>query len=79
MKFIKLEIQNLASLDRIGGETINFEEGALGDSTIFSIVGPTVAASLRFLTLYALRYTIVRHAIHARKATAIRISKYSAI
>lgn len=41
MKFIKLEIQNLASLDRIGGETINFEEGALGDSTIFSIVGPT--------------------------------------
>lgn len=41
MKLIKLEIQNLASLDRIGGETINFEEGALGDSTIFSIVGPT--------------------------------------
>lgn len=41
MKLIKLEIQNLASLDRIGGETINFEDGALGDSTIFSIVGPT--------------------------------------
>lgn len=41
MKFIKLEIQNLASLDRQGGETINFEEGALGESTIFSIVGPT--------------------------------------
>lgn len=41
MKFIKLEILNLASLDRQGGETINFEEGALGDSTIFSIVGPT--------------------------------------
>ena len=41
MKFIKLEIQNLASLDRQGGETINFEEGALGDSNIFSIVGPT--------------------------------------
>lgn len=41
MKFIKLEIQNLASLDRQDGETINFEEGALGDSTIFSIVGPT--------------------------------------
>ena len=40
MKLIKLEIQNLASLDRIGGETINFEDGALGDSTIFSIVGP---------------------------------------
>ncbi len=41
MKFIKLEILNLASLDRQGGETINFEEGALGSSTIFSIVGPT--------------------------------------
>ena len=41
MKFIKLEILNLASLDRQGGETINFEEGVLGESTIFSIVGPT--------------------------------------
>lgn len=41
MKFLKLEILNLASLDRQGGETINFEEGALGESTIFSIVGPT--------------------------------------
>ena len=41
MKFIKLEIHNLASLDKQGGETINFEEGALGGSTIFSIVGPT--------------------------------------
>lgn len=41
MKFIKLEILNLASLDRQNGETINFEEGVLGDSTIFSIVGPT--------------------------------------
>ena len=41
MKFLKLEILNLASLDKIGGEVINFEEGALGESTIFSIVGPT--------------------------------------
>ena len=41
MKLIKLEILNLASLDRKEGETINFEEGALGSSTIFSIVGPT--------------------------------------
>lgn len=41
MKFIKLEILNLASLDRQDGEIINFEEGALGNSTIFSIVGPT--------------------------------------
>lgn len=40
MKLIKLEILNLASLDRTGGEVINFEEGALGKSTIFSIVGP---------------------------------------
>ena len=41
MKIIRLEILNLASLDRQGGEVINFEEGALGESTIFSIVGPT--------------------------------------
>ena len=41
MKLIQLEILNLASLDRQGGEVINFEKGALGDSTIFSIVGPT--------------------------------------
>ena len=41
MKFLKLEISNLASLDRPGGETIDFEHGVLGDSTIFSIVGPT--------------------------------------
>lgn len=41
MKFIKLEILNLASLDKQGGEIINFEEGALGETSIFSIVGPT--------------------------------------
>lgn len=41
MKFLQLEILNLASLDKQGGEVINFEEGASGESTIFSIVGPT--------------------------------------
>ena len=41
MKLIKLEILNLASLDRQGGEVIDFENGALGNSNIFSIVGPT--------------------------------------
>ncbi len=41
MKLLKLEILNLASLDRPDGEVINFEEGALKDSTIFSIVGST--------------------------------------
>ena len=41
MKFQQLEILNLASLDKQGGEVINFEEGALGESTIFSIVGAT--------------------------------------
>ena len=41
MKFLQLEILNLASLDKQGGEIINFEDGALGESTIFSIVGPT--------------------------------------
>ena len=30
MKFLQLEILNLASLDKQGGEVINFEEGALG-------------------------------------------------
>ena len=41
MRLLKLEILNLASLDRPDGEVINFEEGALKDSTIFSIVGST--------------------------------------
>ena len=41
MRFIKLEILNLASLDRNEGEVIDFEKGALGGSNIFSIVGPT--------------------------------------
>lgn len=41
MKLIKLEILHLASLDRQGGEVIDFESGVLKDSTIFSIVGPT--------------------------------------
>ena len=41
MKLLKLEILNLASLDNQDGEVINFQEGALGESTIFSIVGPT--------------------------------------
>lgn len=41
MKLIKLEILNLASLDKAGGEVIDFTEGALGDTSIFSIVGPT--------------------------------------
>ena len=41
MKLIRLEIQNLASLDRPEGEVIDFTQGALGDSNIFSIVGPT--------------------------------------
>lgn len=41
MKLIKLEILNLASLDRQGGEVIDFEAGVLKHSTIFSIVGPT--------------------------------------
>lgn len=41
MRFIRLELLNLASLDRVGGERIDFEEGVLGKSNIFSIVGPT--------------------------------------
>ncbi len=41
MKLIRLEILNLASLDRPEGEVIDFTQGALGESNIFSIVGPT--------------------------------------
>jgi len=41
MKILKLEILHLASLDKQGGEVIDFQNGALGESTIFSIVGPT--------------------------------------
>ena len=41
MRLIRLEILNLASLDNPNGETIDFEEGVLGSSNIFSIVGPT--------------------------------------
>lgn len=40
MKFIRLEILNLASLDRKEGEVIDFESGVLKNCTIFSIVGP---------------------------------------
>ena len=35
MEIIKLEILNLASLDKSDGEVINFKEGALGNSNIF--------------------------------------------
>ena len=41
MRILRLEIKNLASLDREEGETIDFEQGVLGESAIFSIVGPT--------------------------------------
>ena len=41
MRILKLEIKNLASLDRECGEVIDFEAGVLKNSSIFSIVGPT--------------------------------------
>ena len=41
MKLIRLELLNLASLDKPEGEVIDFTQGALGESNIFSIVGPT--------------------------------------
>ena len=41
MRLLKLEILNLASLDNPSGEVIDFEKGALKNSNIFSIVGPT--------------------------------------
>ena len=39
MKLLKLEILNLASLDKPSGEVIDFEAGVLKNCTIFSIVG----------------------------------------
>ncbi len=41
MKFLKLEILNLASLDHPGGQVIDFVSGPLGAGNIFSIIGPT--------------------------------------
>ncbi len=41
MRFLRLEILNLASLDNPEGEVIEFEKGPLGRSNIFSIVGAT--------------------------------------
>ena len=49
MKFIRLEIKNLASLDRPEGEVIEFEKGPLAGSTIFSIVGPTETSQSRYM------------------------------
>ena len=39
MKLLKLETRNIASL--VGDNTIDFEQGPLGESAIFGIVGPT--------------------------------------
>ena len=41
MRVLKLEMLNLASLDRPNGEVIDFDKGALKASNIFCIVGPT--------------------------------------
>lgn len=41
MKFLKLELLHLASLDHSEGESIDFCSGVLARSNIFSIVGPT--------------------------------------
>ena len=41
MKLIRLVLLNLASLDKPEGEVIDFTQGVLGESNIFSIVGPT--------------------------------------
>lgn len=41
MKLLQLSMFNLASLDSKEGEVIDFVHGPLGESNIFSIVGPT--------------------------------------
>ena len=72
MKFIKLEILNLASLDRAGGEVINFEEGALGESNIFSIVGPTGSGKSTLLDAICLALYNRAPVIRERKVTKTR-------
>lgn len=76
MKFLQLEILNLASLDKQGGEIINFEEGALGESTIFSIVGPTGSGKSTLLDAVWLS-TTAPLATPGRKETRTRTSRFS--
>lgn len=76
MKFIKLEILNLASLDREEGETIHFTSGALGESNIFSIVGPTGSGKSTILDAICLAlYNRAPRYPRARRATATRTSR----
>ena len=79
MKFLQLEILNLASLDKQGGEVINFEEGALGESTIFSIVGPTGSGKSTYSTPSALPSTTAPLATPGRKETRTRTSRFSGL
>lgn len=77
MKFLQLEILNLASLDKQGGEVINFEEGALGESTIFSIVGPTGSGKSTLLDAICLALYNRAPRYPGRKATRTRTSRFS--
>lgn len=74
MEFIKLEILNLASLDKKGGEVIRFTEGALKESTIFSIVGPTGSGKSTLLDAICLAlYNRAPRYPKAGKANSVRI------
>lgn len=75
MKFIKLEILNLASLDREEGETIHFTSGALGESNIFSIVGPTGSGKSTILDAICLALYNRAPRYPRKKATATRTSR----
>lgn len=77
MKFLQLEILNLASLDKQGGEVINFEEGALGESTIFSIVGPTGSGKSTLLDTICLALYNRAPRYPGRKETRTRASRFS--
>ena len=79
MKFLQLEILNLASLDKQGGEVINFEEGALGESTIFSIVGPTGSGKSTLLDAICLALYNRALATQGRKETRTRTSRFSGL
>ena len=76
-EFLQLEILNLASLDKQGGEVINFEEGALGESTIFSIVRSDGKWQVYLLDAICLALYNRALATPGRKATRTRTSRFS--
>lgn len=79
MKFLRLEILNLASLDNPDGEVIDFTGGPLGRSDIFCIVGATGSGKSTILdaiclALYNMTPRFTRRA-NERKSDFTKIGK----